>query len=412
MLPADFFREIIVSLAMGALVGIERERHFTGTKEFAGIRTFAFVTLFGTLCAMFAETYGPWIVLLGLLGVTFLSGLAYLQSYKVRKSIGLTTEVVFIITYLLGVMLHTMGPELAIALSIIITLLLTFKQYTERISKELRDVELTDALKFAILAFIILPILPNTTIDPLNVINPYQLWILVILISGISFFGYFLMKVFGTGKGIMLTSALGGIASSTAVAVVLSSEVKKDPEVTDTATVGVIIASTIMFFRILLLVFILNTALVPYLLLPFLLMGIVGAAVSWLMMNGKASFDHPLSLTSPFSILPALKFAAFFAFILVISHLGNLYFGNAGLYAASFLSGLVDADAIVLSMPPLLLQGVPYKVAALSVLIAAITNTFVKAGITFLFGSRKFGIQVLKVLIPVSLVGLAVAFLL
>jgi uncharacterized membrane protein (DUF4010 family) len=255
-------------------------------------------------------------------------------------------------------------------------------------------------------------LLPNTYVDPFKVINPYQLWLLVILISGISFFGYFLMKLFGTGKGIILTSALGGIASSTAVTVALSSEVKEDDKIVDAATVGVVIASTIMFFRVLLLVSLINVNVVPYLLPPFIVMGIMGLIFSWLMMHGMARFEHPLTFASPFSLSPALKFAAFFAFILLISHIGNAYFGDTGIYIASVLSGLVDVDAIVLSLSQMLGEGISYKVASIAIILASLTNTMVKASIAFMFGNKKFGIHVLKVLVPVSIIGLAVAIVL
>jgi uncharacterized membrane protein (DUF4010 family) len=220
------------------------------------------------------------------------------------------------------------------------------------------------------------------------------------------------MKVFGTGKGIILASALGGMASSTAVTVALSAEVKEDEKIVDAATVGVVIASTIMFFRVLLLVSLININVVPYLLPSFIVMGAVGLVFSWFMMRGMARFEHPLKFASPFSLSPALKFAAFFGFILVMTHIGNSYFGDTGIYVASVLSGLVDVDAIVLSLSQLLSEGISYKVASLAILIASLTNNFVKAGIAFLFGNKRFGFHVLKVLIPVSIAGLAVALLL
>ncbi len=412
MILLDFFKEIFVSIAIGTLIGIEREHHFAGRKEFAGLRTFALVSLFGTVCAMLAETYGAWIVLVGLAAVSFYGGIAYLSSFNLRKAIGITTEVAFVISFTLGVMIHTVGAELSIALSIIITLILAMKRYTEQIGKNIKDVELMDTLKFAILAFIILPILPNTYIDPFNIINPYQLWILVILISGISYFGYFLMKLFGTGRGILITSALGGIASSTAVTVDLSDKVKKDERIIGAATVGVLVASTIMFFRVLLLVSVININLLPFLLPPVLVMGVLGLIFSWFIAKGMSRFKHELKLTSPLSIYPALKFVVFFIFILLVSYFGNRYFGDAGIYVASILSGLVDVDAIILSLSTLAKTGISYKVASIAIIVASVTNTFVKAGISFLFGSRKFGMQVFKVLIPVAVVGLLVALIL
>ena len=130
------------------------------------------------------------------------------------------------------------------------------------------------------------------------------------------------------------------------------------------------------------------------------------------MMNGLSRFEHPLKLASPFSIIPALKFAAFFAFILVVSNFGNRYFGDAGVYVASALSGLVDVDAIVLSLSQLLGAGISYKVASIAIVIASITNNLVKAAICFLFGNKRFGMHVLKVMVPVSLIGIGVALLL
>ena len=411
MVEINLLWEILISIAIGTLIGIEREHHFLGKKEFAGWRTFILVSLFGTVCAMLADIYGAWVIIVGLAMIGIYGALGYQLTFALRRSVGLTTEVVFLMTFVLGAMLHTLDPGISIALSVITTLILTMKPYTQLVTKSIKQIEIMDTLKFAIMALIILPILPDRYVDPFNVINPYQLWLLVILISGISFFGYFLIKTFGAGRGILLTSALGGLASSTAVTVAMANEVKKNKKIIDPATVGVVIASTLMFFRILLEILVVNLDLLPVLIPPILAMGVVGLAASWFMFHGVSKLKHKLELTTPFSIGPAIKFTLFFVFILLATYFANNMFGNAGLYAASLIAGLANVDAITLSVASLARTQISYKVASIAILIAALTNTFVKAGIAFLFGSREFGLKVLKVFLAVAIVGLGVALI-
>jgi len=203
MVDPSLMWEIVVSLAIGTLIGMEREHHFVGKKEFAGWRTFTLVSLFGTICAILADVYGIWMAIVGLAAVGTFASVGYFLTYKARKSIGLTTEVVFIMAFALGLMVHTMDIGTPIALSVIATLILAIKEYTKQVAKTLKKIEIMDTLKFAIIAFIILPLLPNSYIDPFNIINPYHLWLLVIFISGISFFIYscstnFILSIFSS----------------------------------------------------------------------------------------------------------------------------------------------------------------------------------------------------------------------
>jgi uncharacterized membrane protein (DUF4010 family) len=333
-------------------------------------------------------------------------------TFEVRKSVGLTTEVAFIMVYLFGAMVHVLDPDTSIVLAVITALILTLKEYTKGVAAKIKHIEILDTLKFAIIAFIILPLLPDSYVDPFNVINPYQLWLLVIFISGISFFGYFLIKTFGAGKGIVLTSVLGGLASSTAVAVAMADEVKKNLKIIDPATVGVVIASTLMFFRMLIEILVVNFDLLPLILPPFLAMGIVGLAASWYLLRDVSKFEHKLELSSPFSIGPALNFTILFVIILFATHFGNQYFGEVGLYITSIIGGLAGVDAITLSVAALAKTTITSKVATISILLAALTNTFVKAGIAFIFGSREFGSKVFKVFVLVAISGITVALLL
>jgi uncharacterized membrane protein (DUF4010 family) len=411
MVSVELLQEIFISIAIGTLIGIQREHHFRGKKEFAGLRTFALVSLFGTICAMLADIYGLWVVIVGFAAVSIFSAMGYMSTFEIRKAVGLTTEVVFIMAFALGIMIHTVDSSIPIALSVITTLILTMKGYTKELIKGVKDIEIMDTLKFAIIAFIILPILPDAYVDPFNIINPYHLWLLVIFIAGISFFGYFLMKIFGAGRGIVLTSTLGGLASSTAVTVAMSNEVRKNEVIVDPATVGVIIASTFMFFRILVEIIVVNIDLLPLLLPPFLAMGVVGLVASWFMLRGVSGFKHEIELSTPFSIGPAIKFTVFFTLILFATYFGNTYFGDTGLYITSLIAGLADVDAITLSVASLAKTEIAPKVASLAILIAALTNTFVKAGIAFIFGSKKFGMNVLKVFVLVAITGIGVALL-
>lgn len=399
--------KFFVSLAIGILMGIEREWESKKYGIFAGLRTFAIASLLGTVCAYAAELYGPWILLIGFGGIVSLVAVEYLVSSYTMKKTGMTTEIAFIFSFLLGALVYTTGYEVPIILSVIITVFLASKKWTRQFALGLKEVELMDTLKFLILAFVILPLLPNRTLDPFQVLNPYMLWLLVVFISGLSFIGYILMKIWGARLGLPLSGAVGGLVSSTVVTLTMSADVKRNAKILNPAAFAVIIASSTMFLRILVLVLATNQALFSSLLIPMLGMALAGFALGYYLWKKRDHTPIKLELQSPLTLGPALKFAILFAFILLLSKIAQINFGTVGIYGASMVSGLADVDAITLSMATLAFHGeITNKVAVIALTLAAITNTLVKAFIAYLFGTKEFGRDIIKIFLVISAVGI------
>jgi uncharacterized membrane protein (DUF4010 family) len=395
--------KFLISIALGAFLGTEREMSKSRSGEkVAGVRTFSLITLLGTTLAYLSEDY-PYLVLVGAFIFGFLVVMGY---YKASMTdVGITTEVGAIVAFLIGVLCYT-EPSLAVMLTIFVVIIFAVKKSAHHLIEKIKEEELIDTLKFALIAFVILPFLPDTTIDPFNVLNPYKIWLLVVFISGIGYIGYFLIRIFGAKSGIGLTGVLGGLVSSTAVTVTMSHRSRESSHVLFPALFATVIANTIMFLRILVEVFVVQGSLVYDLLFPMVAMtaaGIFAAVYFW---NKKVPSDIDVDLKDPFRLTPALKFGIFFAFILVMSKLASQYLGETGVYAASLVSGLADVDAITLSMATLAGKEVVPEVAVNAIILAAVSNIVTKTSIAVLFGSAEFKKRILAASAAVMVVGL------
>lgn len=239
----DIVLKFLIALAIGALIGIERERKQVNKNEFAGIRTFILIALFGILSAYINEIYSNFLVI-SFLGLMVLVCLSYMVSTRKTGDIGITTEVVALLTFILGALCYTdEGIRIAPIFAIIITALLAAKSYIHKFVRKISEKEMINTLKFLIIAFVILPLLPDQTMGPLDVFNPYQIWLVVVFISAISYAGYILMKLIGAERGLGLTGIVGGLVSSTAVTTAMASRVKESEFIIRAAVFAVIIAS-------------------------------------------------------------------------------------------------------------------------------------------------------------------------
>jgi len=389
----DIVLKFLIALAIGALIGIERERKQVNKSEFAGIRTFILIALFGILSAYINEIYSNFLVI-SFLGLIVLVGLSYMVSARETGDIGITTEVVALLTFSLGALCYTDdGIRIAPIFAIIITALLATKSYIHKFVRKISEKELINTLKFLIIAFVILPLLPDQTMGPLDVFNPYQIWLVVVFISAISYAGYILMKIIGAERGLGLTGIVGGLVSSTAVATAMASRVKESEFIIRAAVFATVVASSMMFLRILFEVLVINPDLVSLLMVPMLSMGILGitlGVLAWKATKVK-EVGEEIEFKNPFSLKPALLFGILFLAILFMSKIADIYFGSSGLYVASIISGIADVDAITISMALLAKNTVPQNVAVTAITIAAISNTVMKFGIALFIGTRRFG---------------------
>lgn len=405
--------KFLISLGIGALIGIERERKHPKQPEFAGIRTFILIALFGTISAYLSQV-NPIFMIIAFSGVIVLVALSYMVSTRENGDIGITTEVAAILTFVLGALCYTdEGIKIAPIFAIIITTLLAIKPYLHRFAKKISEKEMLDTLKFLIIAFVILPLLPNQVIGPLNVFNPYQIWLMIVFISAISYAGYMLMKFLGAQRGLGLTGIIGGLVSSTAVTTAMASKVKESNFLLKAAVFATVIASSMMFLRVLFVVSVINPDLIYLLLAPMLIMGVVGILLSifvWKRTEVK-KFDAGVGFQNPFTLKPALIFGALFCAILFISRIADIYFGNSGVYAASIISGVADVDAITITMALMAKTTISATTAVTAITLASISNTIVKFLFALFIGTRKFG-QIIGIIFAlIILSGLATIFL-
>ncbi len=386
-------RDFAIALFLGALVGIEREKKQAAAPDrgIGGLRTFMLFAEAGAVAAWLSvQLATPWIFLgVGALVAALLVA-GYLSWSRLHPDdVGLTTEVAGIVVYLLGGLPIYGYPALAVALGITTSAILAFKEplhgLVERIGRE----DLYAGLTLLIATFIVLPVLPDRALDPWGALNPYQMWWLVILISGLSLVGYIATRWLGAGRGIPLTGLFGGLVSSTAVTLSFARRSRENgcsPALADALASGILIAWAVMFVRITIEVAALHAALLPALAAPMAApagIAALAAAVAY-RRSGRLADTAPrdVSLRNPFSLTAAIRFALLFAAVLLIVKLVETHAPGSGLYGVAALAGLTDVDAITLSMASSARAGATEaRIAVNAIVVAAITNSLVKFGL-------------------------------
>jgi uncharacterized membrane protein (DUF4010 family) len=420
MINQDIFLRFGAALLIGVLIGMQREYAYSTSKEgglFAGARTFALMSLFGALSALLADLFLSPLVFIGLivlLGVMVI--VAYFISATERDEIGLTTEVAALITILIGGICYLHSVEVAAALGVVTTVLLAVKWELRQFVKVITQEDIFATLQFAVITAIVLPVLPNRTFGPppLDVLNPYQVWKMVVFISGINFLGYILVKVVGPKKGIGLSGLLGGLASSTATTLSFSQRSHTQEGLDKPIAVAIIAAWVIMFLRVIVEVAVVNNRLLPYIWPAMAAMGFSGLFYAlYLYFSQTAIDEEELNLSNPFELGPAIKFGLIYALILMITKAAEVYIGEKGLYLTSFLAGLADVDAITLSIADLTKagQGVALSTGKIAIILAAISNTAAKGVLVFSLGSRSLRKYIWPAMIIMLTIGLVFAFL-
>lgn len=414
-LHPDLLLGFFTALGLGALLGIERElrkgKELTTEIGFAGFRTYSLVSMLGFLGAYLGDEITPWILLVLLTVVSMFFLAEHFNEARKLNFLGITSEMAALITFLIGVITFY-SPLLAVILTVVTVLILNFKKPLHSFVRHLESKEFLSAIKFIIIAFVVLPILPQEPIDPWGLISLYSAWLVVVLVSAISFIGYILVKTIGTEKGLGLTALLGGLTSSTATTISMAQQGNRNKKTLLPFVFGIVIASVIMFARALFEVALVNRALVYHLVFilgGMILVSLIVLIILWILDKSKKAKTEELSLTSPFRLLPALQFGLLYIFILVIAEFGNRYFGQQGVYIASAISGLADVDAITLSLSNLSATGkLELSSAAVGISIAVMMNTFVKLAYVRIFGTARLFRWTAAALLPVLLTGLGI----
>jgi len=407
-------QNLFIALVLGALIGLEREyaRFKKKAHDYAGIRTFPLISLFGALAAYLGSTISIWIFVTSTLIMGALIVFAYLSIVKGSKiHFGVTSEMAGFLAFFIGALCFYGETRLAIIIAVMVTIILYARSMLHKFAEKIKKQEMADTLKFAVIAFVILPLLPNQGFGPYEIFNPYVIWLMVVFISGIGFAGYMLMKWFGE-RGITLAGILGGLVSSTAVTSSFAVRSKKERKIYRALVLGVVLANSIMFVRILIEVFVINRELFKVMLLPLSILIAVCAVFSYILWRNAKDAKGKISLDSPFTLGPALKFGVFFAVILALVKLGDIYLAEQGVYLVSFISGFADVDAITVSLSQLAKNSLALETARNGILLAALTNVGVKNKITYFFGDRKkFGKIILSLYAGLIALGVALIFL-
>ncbi|MFA5631827.1 MAG: MgtC/SapB family protein [Porticoccaceae bacterium] len=404
------FLNIAIALAIGLLVGSERGWRERGRSEgtrVAGIRTFTLIALFGGLLSTSTSglaEFQRWLIsMLAFLPVAALLIAGYLRSSRHGDDLGITTEVAAMLIFWLGT-LPGFGLALpAAASAVVLALVLHLKEKLHYWLNVLNRAELLGTLQFLLVSVVLLPLLPNEGFGPWKAFNPYQLWWMVVLISGLSLVGYFAMRLAGSRKGVVATSLTGGIVSSTAVTLSLS-RLNREIRGSHVIAAGILLACATMFARMLLVVTVIDKSLLPHLAAPLGVGMIVlyGAAWLWWRKSEKSAQPAAPQVQNPFQLLPALQFAGLLALVMLGAEALQRWLGDTGLYALSIFTGLADVDAIVLSLAPKSGSTLDPSLVVVCICLAAATNTMMKGIYCRIIGGAELG---RKVLWPVSIGG-------
>ena len=392
MFDLDLALRFGVALGLGLLLGLERERKRDAELLFGGVRTFALIALLGAIGAfMQRELNQGWLVIAAFVSLSALVIVSYATT-AARGELGITTEVTALLAFTVGALCGWEKVGVASVVTVVCLLLLTLKDFLHRLARrvELADVEAT--LQFAVISVIILPLLPNQNFGPppIDVINPYKIWLMVVLIAGLNFLGYLLVKVLGGEHGLVVTGILGGLVSSTAVTLSFSQRSRQEPAMSSAFVLAIVVAWTIMFLRVVVMVGVVYKDLAMDLALALGCMAAAGLVVSFfLWQRSKARETGVVTAgANPFELSEAIKFGLLFGIVTIVAKAAQTYLGAAGLYLAGALAGLTDVDAISLSMANLAQTNPDSSmIAARTIVIAVLSNTIVKAGMATFMGA-------------------------
>ena len=429
----SIFINFILAIALGWLIGTERELPWTTRRSsvatgFGGIRTFGSIAFFWSIAAWFDMQYGGhvWVLFGAILSWLFIL-LGYAYSSFGKDRMGATSEYAALITYFIGVVAMTGQYTIAVMLAIFLLLLLSAKEYFSRLKERVSRQELGDSLKFAVIALVILPILPDIKYSLLDMVNwlyswgmhwthpvlvekffnPYKIWFFVVVMAGVEYAWYILSKMIGDRGGIIASGAIGWLISSTATTLAMTRKSKIHPEHTNSFVVATLLASCIMFLRVVIVAFVIYPPIIDAIVLPggVMFLWLSGMALYYFLASRHekvtiAPDEQKDTYESPFQLLPAIEFAGLIVVIKFISSLGFIYKDSIPLEVSSYflglVSGLADVDAINLTMAEWARDAkFTLFIATTTILIAVMSNNTFKASVAYRFWEHLFGKKVL-----------------
>jgi uncharacterized membrane protein (DUF4010 family) len=390
-------RPFLLAIAIGLIIGIERERAHADHKieDPLGSRSFTLLSLLGAIAA-YVESTAVAAILAGFAGAIVLAGYLRTRVEPEGHGVGATTEVAAMVTFAFGYLVR-FQPPLTLMLAVITVVVLALKPRIHHFAQAgLSQSEVSAALTVLVIAFVVLPLLPNRTLDPWNLINPFRLWLLFALITGIAFGSYIAVRLLGPERGYALAGLFGGFVSSTAATLSLSQKTREGAALPGAAAVGIVLANTTSAAAQIIVVGVTNPAMTADV-LPVIggpvLVGALGATAAMAYLDRRARAEHAdtaLVFSNPLAIKASAKFAAVVAIVLVAATAASRWFGTAGVLSAAILGGTSDVHAVSLAVSALAASGgVPVREAVLAILLAFVANMVVKLSIVAWVGGRR-----------------------
>ncbi|PPI81469.1 MgtC/SapB family protein [Marinobacter flavimaris] len=391
---------LAVALLLGAIIGLERgwdAREQKSGERIAGIRTFALVGLLGGISAVLAQEITEWAFPVLLVSVVAMAIVAYSERLEHIRNFSITGMVGMVLTFCFGAVAVAVDPVIATAAAVVTAIILDNKQEIHGWVNKLKEHELDAALKLLLISVVMLPLLPNEKMGPGGVLNPREIWWMVVMIASISFVGYFAIRVAGTRKGILFTSLFAGLSSSTALTLHFARQASKTPQLNAQFATGILIACGTMFPRILVYCLVINPDLLPSLIWPVLVMTalLYGPALFiWRKNDRELQVSQPTLNQNPLDLTSALVFGVLLTAILLLGEFLGNWLGDAGIYVLAATSGIADVDAITLSLTRMSNNNLATSTAVIGIVIAAATNNLVKSALAGFIGNRQTGLLV------------------
>lgn len=416
MTVTEILYRLCIALAIGLLIGLERAwrtREISEGRRAAGFRTLGLSGLLGGVWAVLAsagEREG--LVALAIVFAVFSGAVVFFRYREMQSegSFGMTTIVAAMLAFSLGAVAVIGNPLVAGAAGVVVAALLAFKEWMHVWTARLTWAELRSTLVLLLMTVVLLPVLPNRTVDPWDALNPFELWLITVMIAAISFAGYVAMKAVGEQKGILISGVAGGLASSTATAMIMSRLGRQHGAEVSVFAAGAIFAGAVMTARVLVVLTPLNREVAALLALPLVaatsVQALAGGLLMWRHRASEAEVAN-VQLDNPLDLSSTLKFGVLLAVITLLSKTLSEFVGETGFFALAAVAGLADVDALTVSAARLAGDSITVQTAAYAVAIVAAVNTLAKAALGWSVGGTAVGLRLGGTAVAALLVGAA-----
>lgn len=406
---------LLLALALGLLIGAERgweKREAAEGGRVAGFRTYGLIALLGGLAALLPAHLGEpgslvfGLIFLGLIGAVTAG---HVMEFRRDGDAGITSLIAAVLSFVFGALTMLGRAEIAVPAAVVTVLILSIKPALHKGLRAISEAELKAGLILLLMSLVLLPILPDRGFGPYGAVNPFELWWMVVLISAISFSGYLAMKWAGARSGAVLTGLFAGLASSTALTLDFSRSARTREAPPRMLAAGILIACTTMLPRMLIVAGLLNIDLVSRLFVPAAVMGTVMLAAAlyhWRISSGDARARESVMLGNPLKLEAAFLFGGLLALVMLAVRALQDFMGDAGVYLTAAVSGLMDVDAITLSLSRMSVDDIALRTAAAGIIIGAAANTFLKGVMSAAIGGRQLALFAALPLFISALLGL------